>query len=40
MICGVQLNLLCWTAAQCSMQSVADMALHRSYCVVPSAAAV
>ena len=27
------------SAVQCSAQLVADMALHRSYCVVPSAAA-
>ena len=39
MICTVQLGLLCSSAVQCSMQYVADMALHRSYCVVFRAAA-
>ena len=32
--------MLCYSAVQSSAQLVADMALHRSYCVVPSAAAV
>ena len=40
MICSVRLGVLCWPAVQCSMQYVADMALHRSYCIVSSAAAV
>ena len=31
--------MLCWSAVQCSTQLVADMALHMSYCIVPSAAA-
>ena len=39
-LCSVRLGVLCWTTVQCSMQYVADMALHRSYCVVSSAAAV
>ena len=32
--------MLCCPAVQSSAQLVADMALHGSYCVVPSAAAV
>ena len=39
MICSVRLGVLCWFAVQRSMQCVADMALHRSYCVASSAAA-
>ena len=37
---SVRLGMLCWSAVQCSTQRVADMALHRSYGVVPSAAVV
>ena len=40
LICDVQLNVLCWSAAQCSMQCFADMALHRSHRVASSAAAM
>ena len=40
MICSVRLDVLCWPALQRSMQCIADMALHRSYCVVSSASAV
>ena len=40
MICSVRLGVLCWSMVQCSMQYIADMALHRSHCVVSSAAAV
>ena len=40
MICSVRLGVLRWSAVQCSMQYVANIALHRSYCVVSSAAAV
>ena len=40
MTCSVRLGVLCCSAVQCSTQYVADMALHRSYCVVCSAAAV
>ena len=40
MTCSVQLGVLCWSMVQCSTQYVADMALHRSYCVVASATAV
>ena len=40
MTCNVRLGVLCWSAVQCSTQYVPDMALHRSYCVVCSAAAV
>ena len=39
-VCSLRLGVLCWPAVQCSMQYVADMALHRSYCVVSRAAAV
>ena len=39
MICCVRLGVLCWSAVQCSMQYITDMALHRSYCVASSAAA-
>ena len=39
-ICSVRLGVLLWPAVQWSMQSVADMALYRSYCVVSRAAAV
>ena len=39
MICSVRLGVLCWSVVQCSMQYIADMALHRSYCVVSRAAA-
>ena len=39
MICGVRLNVLCWSTAQHSMQCVADMALHRSHRAASSAAA-
>ena len=39
-VCSVRLGVLCWSAVQCSTQYVADMALHRSYCIVYSAAAV
>ena len=38
-VCSVRLGVLCWSAVQCSMQHVADMALHRSYCVVSKTAA-
>ena len=40
MIFGLQLNVLCWSAAQHNMQCVADMALHRSHRAASSAAAV
>ena len=39
MICCVGLGVLCWSAVQRSMQCVANMALHKSYCVASSAAA-
>ena len=39
MICYVRLGVLCWSAVQRSMQCVADMTLHRSYCVASSTAA-
>ena len=38
MIHSVRLNVLCWSTAQCSMQCVADMALHRKHCIASSAA--
>ena len=38
-VCSVQLGVLCWSAVQCSMQYIADMALHRSFYVVSRAAA-
>ena len=38
-VCSVRLGVLCWSMVQCSMQHVADMALHRSYCVVSRVAA-
>ena len=40
LICVLRLGLLCLFALQHSMQHAADMALHRSYCVASSAAAV
>ena len=39
-ICSVRQGVLFWPAVQCSMQYIANMALHWSYCVVSSAAAV
>ena len=39
-ICSVRLGVLFRPAVQCSVRYVADMTLHRSYCVVYSAAAV
>ena len=36
---SVRLNVLCWSAAQHSMQCAADTALHRSHCAASSAAA-
>ena len=39
MIFGMRLNVLCWSAAQRSMQCIADMALHRSHRAASSAAA-
>ena len=38
-ICSVRLGELFWPAVQCSMQYIANMALHRSYCLFSSAAA-
>ena len=38
-ICSVRLDVLCWSPVQHSMQCVAGMALHKSYCIVPSASA-
>ena len=38
MICSMRLNVLCWSAAQHSMQYVADMALQRSHRAASSAA--
>ena len=40
MICSVPLDVQCSSAVQCSMQCIADMALHRRYCVISSAVAV
>ena len=40
MICIVQLNVLCWSAVQRSMQCVADTALHKSHRTASSAAAM
>ena len=40
MICGVWLTVLYWSAAQHSMQCIADMALHRSHHAASSAAAM
>ena len=40
MICGVWLTVLYWSAAQHSMQCIADMALHRSHRIASSAAAM
>ena len=40
MICGMQLNVLCWFALKCSKQCVADMALHRSHRAASSATSV
>ena len=39
MICGMRLNVLCWSAAQGSMQCFAYMVLHRSPRTASSAAA-
>ena len=38
MMCGVQLNVLCWSTAQRSMQCVAAMVLHGSHRTTSSAA--
>ena len=40
MIYSERLDMLCWSAVQRSMQCIADMVLHSSYCVVSSAAEV